>query len=160
MHEKIMKGELSNVPLGSFISIIHRTHMIYLNDKIKELGLTAGQYPFIMKLSYNEGITQDDMANYFHIDKGTVARALRKLEDNEFVYREIDPLNRRRYLIYLTNKGKEIVPQIKSIDKEWEKLVCSKFSHDENGRLLEILQKLMINSLEKVHKHGESNNEK
>lgn len=160
MHEKIMKGELSNVPLGSFISIIHRTHMIYLNDKIKELGLTAGQYPFIMKLSYNEGITQDDMANYFHIDKGTVARALRKLEDNEFVYREIDPVNRRRYLIYLTNKGKEIVPQIKSIDKEWEKLVCSKFSHDENGRLLEILQKLMINSLEKVHKHGESNNEK
>jgi len=160
MHEKIMKGELSNVPLGAFISIIHRTRMIYINDKIKELGLTAGQYPFFMELSHNEGITQDDIANLFHIDKGTVARALRKLEDNKFIYREIDPENRRRYLIYLTEKGKDTIPQVKSIDKEWENLVCSEFSNDENSRLLEILQELVINSLEKVHKHGENNNEK
>ena len=134
--------------------------MIYINDKIKELGLTAGQYPFFMELSHNEGITQDDIANLFHIDKGTVARALRKLEDNKFIYREIDPENRRRYLIYLTEKGKDTIPQVKSIDKEWENLVCSEFSNDENSRLLEILQELVINSLEKVHKHGENNNEK
>lgn len=158
--KKIFTDDLSSIPLGTFISIIHRTHMIYLNDKMKDLNLTAGQFPFLMALSHNEGITQDDMANHFHIDKGTVARALRKLEDNEFLYREIDQENRRRYLIYLTKKGKDAIPQIKNIDKEWENLVCAKFSDDENSRLFEILQKLAINSLEKVHKHGENNNEK
>lgn len=158
--KKIFTDDLSSIPLGTFISIIHRTHMIYLNDKMKDLNLTAGQFPFLMALSHNEGITQDDMANHFHIDKGTVARALRKLEDNEFLYREIDQENRRRYLIYLTKKGKEVIPQIKSIDREWENLVCAKFSNDENGLLFEILQKLAINSLEKVHKHGENDNEK
>ncbi len=158
--KKIFADDLSSIPLGAFISIIHRTHMIYLNDKMKELDLTAGQCPFLMKLSYNEGITQDDMANHFHIDKGTVARALRKLEDNEFLYREIDPKNRRKYLIYLTEKGKDAVPEIIGIDNEWENLVCAKFSDEEKSHLFEILQKLAINSLEKVHKHGENNNEK
>ncbi len=158
--KKIFADDLSNIPLGAFISIIHRTHMIYLNDKVKELDLTAGQIPFLMELSHNEGITQEYMANHFHIDKGTVARALRKLEDNEFLYREIDLENRRRYLIYLTKKGKDVIPQIINIDKEWEDLVRSKFSDNENIRLLEILQKLAINSLEKVHKHGENNNGK
>ena len=122
---------------------------------MKDLELTAGQVPFLMHLSHKEGITQDNLAVHLHIDKGTVARALKKLEDNGFIYREINPQNRRKYLLFLTEKGRQIVPKIHQIDKEWEKSVCSDLLDAEYIQLLNTLQTLAMKSLEKVHKNGE-----
>ena len=153
--KKLLENKPDDIPLGVFISIIHRTRTIHLNNEIKDLELTAGQVPFLMHLSHKEGITQDDLAVHLHIDKGTVARALKKLEDNGFIYREINPQNRRRYLLFLTEKGRQIVPQIYDIDKEWEHSVCSNLSDTEYSRLFNALQTLAMKSLEKVHKNGE-----
>lgn len=153
--KKLLENTPSDIPLGVFLSIIHRTRLIHLNNEMKDLELTAGQVPFLMHLSHKEGITQDDLAVHLHIDKGTVARALKKLEDNGFIYREINPQNRRKYLLFLTEKGRQIVPKIHQIDKEWEKSVCSDLSDAEYIKLLNTLQTLAMKSLEKVHKNGE-----
>jgi DNA-binding MarR family transcriptional regulator len=153
--KKLLEDNMPDIPLGVFISIIHRTHIIHLNNEMKDLGLTAGQFPFLIHLSHKEGITQDDLAIHLHIDKGTVARALKKLEDNGFIYREINPKNRRSYLLFLTEKGRHIIPQIRNIDKEWEDSVCSNFQDKESKRLFNVLQTLAMKSLEKVHENGE-----
>jgi MarR family transcriptional regulator, temperature-dependent positive regulator of motility len=148
--KKLLKSDDSEIPIGLMVSMIHRTHMIFINDKIKDMDITAGQIPFLMVLSREEGITQDDLASHFHIDKGTVARALRKMEDNNYLFREIDPENRRRHLIYLTEKGKNAVPQIVDIDKKWENAMCSKFSEEEYDHVFGILKIMALNCLEKV----------
>ena len=154
--KKVLESEDSKIPISLMVSMIHRTHMIFINDKIKEKDLTAGPIPFLMVLSREDGITQDDMAAHFHIDKGTVARALRKLEDNNYLFREIDLENRRKHLIYLTEKGKRTIPQIINFDKEWEDIMCSKFSEDEYNHLFGILRKMALNCLENVDRTGES----
>jgi len=156
--EKLLKIDNSGIPLGLLVSMIHRTRMMYLNDKMKDMDITAGQFPFIMVLSHEEGITQEDLAAHFHIDKGTVARALRKLEDKKFIFREIDKKNRRRYLIYLTEKGRSAVPSIINIDMEWENSMCSKFSEEEYLNLFDILRVLAVNSLENVDRNGDNIN--
>ncbi len=153
--EKLLKIDNSGIPLGLLVSMIHRTRMMYLNDKMKGMDITAGQFPFIMVLSHEEGITQEDLAAHLHIDKGTVARALRKLEDKKFIFREIDKKNRRRYLIYLTEKGRSTVPHIINIDKEWENSMCSKFSEEEYFNLFDILRMFAVNSLENVDRNGD-----
>jgi DNA-binding MarR family transcriptional regulator len=153
--EKLLKIDNSEIPLGLLMSMIHRTRMMYLNDRMKNMDISAGQFPFIIVLSHEEGITQDELAAHFHIDKGTVARALRKLEDKEYLFRKVDSLNRRRYLIYLTEKGRNAVPKIINIDQEWENLMCSKFSENEHNNLLNNLRKLAVNSLETVDRNGE-----
>lgn len=153
--KKLLKSDDSDIPVSLMVSMIHRTHMIFINEKIKDMDITAGQIPFLMVLSREEGISQDDLASHFHIDKGTVARALRRLEDNKYLFREIDPENRRKHLIYLTSKGKETVPQIKNIDKEWNDSMRSKISEDEYNHIFNIIKKMALNCLEKVEKNGE-----
>jgi DNA-binding MarR family transcriptional regulator len=129
--------------------------MMYLNKRMRDIDLTAGQFPFIMVLSDEEGITQEELADYFHIDKGTVARALRKLEDKQYLFRKVDKENRRRYCIYLTEKGRSTVPKIENIDKEWEESMCSRFSDEEYSNLLDILKILSVTCLENIDKCGE-----
>ncbi len=153
--KNLLKNDNADVSLGVLVSMIHRTHMIYLNDQLRNNDLTAGQFPFLMVLSGEEGITQDEIAAHFHMDKGTVARALRKLEDNEYLYRKVDENNRRKYLIYLTKKGKEVVPKIINVDKEWENSICCKFSKQDYNQLSGVLKTLAVNSLEKVDRNGE-----
>ena len=157
--EKLLKINNSKIPLGLIVSMIHRTRMMYLNDNVRDMDITPGQFPFIMVLSHEEGITQEELAAHFHIDKGTVARALRKLEDKNYLFRKVDSKNRRRYFIYLTDKGKRTVPQITNIEQEWENSICSRFSEEEYSRLFEILKILAINSLENVNRNGENKNE-
>ena len=154
--EKLLKINNSEISLGLLVSMIHRTRMMFLNDKIGNMDITAGQFPFITVLSNEEGISQEELAAHFHIDKGTVARALRKLEDNEYLFRKVDSLNRRRYLIYLTEKGRKAVPTVINIEKEWENSMCSRFSDEDYNYLLDILKGLAINSLENVNKDGKS----
>ena len=152
--EKLLKINNSEISLGLLVSMIHRTRMMFLNDKIGNMDITAGQFPFITVLSNEEGISQEELAAHFHIDKGTVARALRKLEDNEYLFRKVDSLNRRRYLIYLTEKGRKAVPTVINIEKEWENSMCYRFSEEDYNYLFDILKGLAINSLENVHKNG------
>ena len=152
--EKLLKIDNSEVSLGLLVSMIHRTRMMFLNDKMGDMDITAGQFPFITVLSNEEGISQEELAAHFHIDKGTVARALRKLEDNEYLFRKVDTLNRRRYLIYLTEKGRKAVPTVINIEKEWENSMCSRFSEEDYNNLFDILKGLAVNSLENVHKNG------
>ncbi len=153
--KKLLESDDSEISLGLIASMIHRTRMIFINDKIKDMDINAGQIPFLMVLSREEGITQDDLASHFHIDKGTVARALRRLEDNKYLFREIDPENRRRHLIYLTSKGKSTVPKIMNIDMEWEGSMRSQIPEDEYNQIYNILKKMALNCLEKVDKNGE-----
>ena len=153
--KNLLKIDNYGIPLGLLVSMIHRTRMMYLNDRMRDLDLTAGQFPFLMVLSHKEGITQDEIAAHFHIDKGTVARGLKKLEENQYLFRKVDTKNRRRYLIYLTDKGRNTIPHIINIDNEWEDSLCCKFSKEEHRQIFEILKILAVNSLEKVEKDGE-----
>lgn len=73
-------------------------------------------------LSHKQGITQDDIARKFQIDKGAVARSVKKLEDREFIRRIPDPENRRKYLIFLTEKGEQTIPELNAIEKNGRKL--------------------------------------
>ncbi len=157
--EKLLKIDNSEIPLGLLVSMIHRTHMMFLNDKMGDMDITAGQFPYITVLSCEEGISQEELAAHFHIDKGTVARALRKLEDKEYLFRKVDSLNRRKYLIYLTEKGRMAVPTVINIEKEWENSICSKFSEVEYNNLFDILKVLAVNSLENVDKNGKVTDE-
>ena len=137
-----------NIPLKGLLSIIVRNHFIFMNRELKHLNLTEGQVPYLVALSKNEQLTQDDLAKMFHIDKGTIARTIQKLEGKELVQRLHDPVNRRRYRLSLTEKGEEIVPEILHAEKKWEKILFKDFSDKESSLLVKNVATLAKNSLE------------
>ncbi|MCE7698815.1 MAG: MarR family transcriptional regulator, partial [Methanobacterium paludis] len=77
-----------------------------------------------------------------------------KLEDKGFISRTLDPENRRKYLIFLTEKGEQTVPKIRGIERKWEKVVCEGLSDEEHSQLLEFLNVLAKNSIEKFKNHS------
>ncbi len=157
--KKICEDDLEDIPLGIFASIIHRTRMMYLNNELKRFNVTASQFIYLIGLYKKEGQTQEDLANHFFIDKGTVARGVKKLEDNGFICRRMDPENRRRYLLYLTEDGMALMPDIINIIKDWENSINEDLSKAEKERINQLLKKLTMKSLNKLYDTEENLNE-
>jgi len=157
--EKIIEENLTDIPLGILISIIHRTRMMYLNKRMKSLNVTASQSLYLLGLYKREGQTQEDLATHFFIDKGTVARGVKKLEDNGLICRKTDPENRRRYLLYITPDGKALMPEIWAVISDWEDVMNKDFTEAERQRISDFLKKLTVKGLNKLHDTEENLNE-
>jgi DNA-binding MarR family transcriptional regulator len=136
----------TDMPLGALISLIRRNHFIALNTRLKPLGLSAGQFPILMFLSRKEGIPQETLARYFHLDKATIARAVRRLEDDGFVCRKIDPGDRRAYGLFLTGKGKGVMDELLGIEASWEEELLTVLPEQERDDVIRLLRILAEHS--------------
>ncbi|MFA0834325.1 MAG: MarR family winged helix-turn-helix transcriptional regulator [Methanobacterium formicicum] len=149
LHLRNKMGDLE-IQLEILLSIICRNHLVFTNRKAKRLNIKGRHIPCLMLISDCPGITQDEIAYIHQIDKGFIARIVKELEDDEFLCRTIDPENRRKYHISLTEKGKDIIPKIKDIDEEWKEVVCEGLNEDEISKLMEFMNLLAENSIEKI----------
>jgi DNA-binding MarR family transcriptional regulator len=136
-----------SLPLGALVSIINRSHAIFLNERLKPYNLSFGQFPVFMCLLKHPDIMQESMARHFHLDKGTIARTVRKMEDAGYILRSVDPTNRRAFRLSLTEKGIHIAPEIMAIDRIWQETVCAGLSDSERQSFLSLLHQVTSDSL-------------
>lgn len=87
------------------------------------------------------------MARFFHLDKGAIARTLKKMEDSGYISRIVDPDNRRAFRISLTEKAYKIAPDISAIEEQWEVRITRGLSPDEQARYLSFLHNAADNSI-------------
>ncbi|MFA0821279.1 MAG: MarR family winged helix-turn-helix transcriptional regulator [Methanomethylovorans sp.] len=146
---------MKDLPLGAFISMIYRSHFVRINHRMKELGLSAGQFFVLMVLSEEQGITQDYLAGIFLIDKGSIARAVNVLEQKGIVRRITDESNRRAVRLYLTEAGEKLIPEVVKIDKEWEEAAFSGLLQEERKQAMTLLRRISENSYEAAYENGD-----
>lgn len=131
--------------MGKLISVIYRYSQIYINNKLEKHGIGSGQYTFLVSLYECDGVSQEQLANELKIDKGTVARAINKLEVQGFVERKININDKRAYQIYITQKGYSIKEELDSILDSWNKIMMDDFSNKESNYLIELTEKIKDN---------------
>lgn len=120
--EDNFQGIWEKSPFVAWIHNISKNQMKYLNSHIKDLNL-GHEMRYIMAIYDNPGISQDDLVIMFGQSKASIAKSLKKLEDQGYIKREINPENRRKYMLNITEKGGEVIPRIRKISKQWEKEV-------------------------------------
>jgi len=117
--------------------------MIY--NFVRYTSATDFGYDTLMALYYKDGINQEKLARYHRYDKATIARAVQKLEDEGYVFRQRDPADRRAYLVYLTNRGKNIKPEMMDIASKWQDTMFSCFEEDEQAAASSFLERMVRN---------------
>jgi len=146
---------MDDIPLGAFISMTYRSHFVRINRKMKELGLSAGQFFVLMVLADKQGITQDHLAGILLIDKGSIARAVNVLEEKGIVKRITDENNRRAVKLYLTETGNKLIPDVVKIDREWEEAAFSGLSEEERKQAKLLLYRISENSYKAAYENGD-----
>lgn len=147
-----------DIPFGAVVSIASRSKFIFFNDRLRPLDLSAGQYPVLMLLSKEENIMQEHLVRHYRLDKGTIARAVKKLEDGGFIRRITDPMNRRAVRLFLTEKGERTIPLLHDINKEWEDRISASLSEEEIATLHNLMRRVARNIFAMPEKNGGPDN--
>ena len=93
--------------IGKNLSIIYRQFTVFLNRELADSELTATELMYIGSLYDQDGVTQDDLAREFCIDKAATARTIQTLESKGILLRKVDENDRRAKRIYLTPKAEK-----------------------------------------------------
>lgn len=125
-----------------FNNKIFRNTQSYLEKVLKSYDLSSGTYPYLFILEKNEGISQIQISNEIGNDKAMSTRAINKLIEGGFVYRNQDEKDNRAYKLYLTPKSKEIIPKIREEIQTVIDLITEDLSKEEMSVTMESLKKI------------------
>ena len=142
-----MKHE-EQTTLGRSLSIIWRHGQMYLDRELKPVHVRAGQIPILRLLGVQDGISQERIGKSFHLDKGTIAKAIRPLINAGYVTRKTNPQDRRAYQIFLTRKGRNIIPDLKRTVTGWADILMAGFDDEEKRMAHSLLSRMAENAID------------
>ena len=146
MDEEITQNLVENSPFIAWIHNISLNQQKYMKSKINDFDFDHNMR-YIIFIYDNPNCSQEDIVNMFGQSKGNIAKVLRKLEDKGYIKRQINPENRRKYMLNTTEKGSEIVPKIRQISKDWESEVGIM---DEDYELKKRIMEIAINGMKLI----------
>jgi len=76
-------------------------------------------------------MSQDAISKYLCLNKSTVARAISYLEERGFVTRETDKEDKRILRVYPTDKMLAVLPEVRRVGAEWNRLISEGISEEE-----------------------------
>lgn len=131
--------------IGKYISQLHRKGNVFINRELSKYDLSVGQFMFLLDLYMKDGKNQEEISDNLKIDKGTTARAIKKLEEQGFVIRIKNENDKRSNKIYLTDKAKEIKENVFDILDDWNQKISMILTKEEEKTMKNILKKVCEN---------------
>jgi DNA-binding MarR family transcriptional regulator len=109
------------------------------NNQLKKWGLTTAQFDVIVHVGRNKRLTQQELADKLVVTKGNVTHLLKKMEELQWIKREVEWKN--KYLS-LTEIGQKMYEEIVPTQDEFQQAQFSKLTEEEQIQLLTLLRKL------------------
>ena len=114
---------------------------------LKELDLTYTQYIVMMVMWENEVASSRELAEYLHLDYGTLTPVLKRLEQASYISRERSAEDERLLTIKLTDEGRKLKDRAVHIPPCIAE--CMGLTMDEFRALYELTYKALRNMEEK-----------
>ena len=127
------------------LSILARGSEIFMTRCLADFGLTATEVVILRYLYKAVSPNQEDVSEHFMLDKGAIARTLRKLEDKKIISRYENPNNHREKIITLTDKGLELKSLCFGLTDLWQDTMLNGISEDEADIFESILNRMVNN---------------
>lgn len=119
---------------------------LFIGSKIEKYGIKQGQFEYFLLIYNTPGINQLELARLKNVGKASVTKALKILENDGFVKREVDKKDRRNALCYITKKGEKIVDDLMDVKTNAEKKLFKGFKNEDIKVFYKYLMLLNENS--------------
>ncbi|MDD2492795.1 MAG: MarR family transcriptional regulator [Bacilli bacterium] len=138
---------MQNKNMLMLINELSRIIRNWMRIEADKVGVIATYRPILMMLSYQDGITQLDIAKYVHMAPPTISLTLQKMEASKLVRREEDAEDKRQIRIYITEEGRKLDQEMKKIISKIERVALIDITSQEQKVVEEILKKTIDNLL-------------
>ena len=124
--------------------MLYRPLIRKLNDLLAAYDLSYSLWTVILYVKNNEKTMLVDISNHFNIEKPTVTRSVKRLEENGIVM-QVPGKDKREKIIQLTDFGEEIYQSCRQKITELEFEVMKGIPLEEQKAAFQLLPKLREN---------------
>lgn len=125
---------------------IYRSSLIDIIPQLEKFHIGKGQWYYLNRLLFEgDGISQEELSRDLVVDKAHTARAIKILEEKDLVYCKIDPKDRRKKNVFVTEKALEIKDEYYKIFEDLNKKLTKDFTDEERKQLKDFLYRIENN---------------
>lgn len=144
---KVTKDFSLKESLGYKLATASRLAKNRVNTLLRDLNilLTAEQRRILVLLNDQDGKYQKEIAEIVGIDEPSASRILNNLIREEYVIRKPDPNDHRKKMIFITKKGRDLLPIVLEQTEKVDEESYEGFTSDERAILDQLLVKIANN---------------
>ena len=131
--------------LGYMVNHLARQLARALHDRIAPLGVVPGQFAQLLALYERDGVTQKELCEIVGIEQPTMANTLGRMERDGLVERRPHPDDRRKQLIYLTDKARGLEGRLTEAAESVNTLATVGLAASERSTLLRLIATVQAN---------------
>lgn len=135
---------------GKLIRSMTANINLYIGGNIEQYGIKQGQFEYFLLIFSFPGINQLELARLKNVGKASVTKAIKILEEGDYINREQDENDKRNYLCHISKKGEAIVDHLIQIKYSAEKIIFKDFSEQDQQVLFQYLNRMHANSVSLV----------
>ncbi len=132
----------------------------FAEKQLETIGLSWPKFQLLLMLQANEtygagsGLQPSELSDLQGIPRNNVSILLGDLEEEGLISREVDGMDRRKFVIRLTSQGRKILKSKLGTQFQQITKCFAAFNHEERATLLELLTRL-TQSLSEMHDRDE-----
>lgn len=117
-----------------------------LQKRASALGFSPGQFPVLLALWEEDGLTQRQLLDRLEVEQATLANTLARMERDGLIARSPHPNDRRAQIIALTERGRELEVLALDAASQADDEVFQGFRRFERELLKEYMRMAIANS--------------
>jgi DNA-binding MarR family transcriptional regulator len=111
-------------------------------ERIAIIPMTPPQAGILRKISSDEGISQQALAEHLGVMPSRMVQLIDELERRGIVQRRRSTEDRRNYALLLTEQGRQILGQLSRLAAEHEEELCAALTPSERAQLVDLCQRI------------------
>ena len=151
---KVKKNKTAPVDIGVPEVILERMGFLLnrvalkqrelVEEVLKPFGLIGKHLGILLLIEDRGSLPQQEIGKCMYIDRTTMVGMIDDLEKLGYVERKAHPTDRRAHALYLTAKGREVLPKLYRLSLEAEKKLLKPLPAGDQKQLGRILRQLVL----------------
>jgi DNA-binding MarR family transcriptional regulator len=142
----LTEDRIERLPIFLMEQIIRRYRKMATRSlKKMEAGISLDQWILLKQISENNGASQVEIAQSTVKDAPTTTRIIDQLTEKNLVAKQLDPEDRRKYMVFVTDKGKQLIDQLLPQVRTYRMIPLKSFSKEEKADLISLLERMNQN---------------
>jgi DNA-binding MarR family transcriptional regulator len=117
-----------------------------LQQRSETLGFSPGQFPLLIELWNEDGLTQRQLIDRLDIEQATMANTLARMERDGLIERRQHPTDKRAQQIFLTSKARDMEADAKQAAIDADQALFNGFRRFEKELMLEYVRWAIANA--------------
>ena len=124
------------------MGIISRQATMNMNHEASQYNLDNNLFLILIRIVEHEGLNQSQLSHMVKIDKTTLSRSLRKLEDKGFIKKKVNSKNKKFKELFPTTQALQIYDRLIGFETIYIQSVMKNLTSSELFQLEAILNKI------------------